>query len=73
MKDMTYVRNKPIPGLVVRSGFLDRTVTVAIQRLVKPHSLYRRYSGKKIVETKLMVHDKGISNFFVFVFKLPIR
>ena len=59
MRDLSAVRNKPVPGLVVRSGYSDRTVTVAIQRLVPYHPVYRKNNGKRFAVTKLMVHDPG--------------
>jgi hypothetical protein len=60
MKELTQVRNRPIPALVIKAGLMDKTVTVAVQRWAQPHPVYRRHGGKRMAFTKLLVHDPGL-------------
>ena len=59
--ERNHIRNKPFPALVIKSGLMDKTVTVAYSYLKRPHPIYRKYGGKVKDRTTLMVHDPGRS------------
>mmetsp|Transcript_9219 Transcript_9219/g.13966 ORF Transcript_9219/g.13966 Transcript_9219/m.13966 type:complete len:155 (-) Transcript_9219:49-513(-) len=58
MDRMRKVRNQTFPATVIRSGLMNKTVTVSVTRMEFPHKKYRKHHAKVKAYGTLLVHDE---------------